>query len=60
MCMSSMPASVNAADLKVLNPSIGRDCRKFWGASVNEVFPRLCFDREWTRGLGFEVGEDRR
>jgi hypothetical protein len=35
------------------------DCRKFWGVSANEVFPRLFFDREWTRGLGCEVGEDR-
>jgi hypothetical protein len=37
-----------------------RDCRKFWGVSVKGLFPRLFFDREWTRGLGFEVGENRR
>jgi hypothetical protein len=35
------------------------DCRNFWGVSVKGVFPRLFFDREWwTRGLGFEVGEN--
>jgi hypothetical protein len=37
-----------------------RDCRKFWGVSVKGVFPCVFFDREWTRGLGFEVGENRR
>jgi hypothetical protein len=36
------------------------DCRKFWGVSVKGLLPRLFFDREWTRGLGFEVGENRR
>ena len=40
--------------------TIERDCRKFWGVSVRGLFPRLFFDREWTRVLGFEVGENRR
>jgi hypothetical protein len=37
-----------------------RDCREFWGVCVNGVFPRPFFDQEWARGLGFEVGENRR
>jgi hypothetical protein len=40
--------------------TLGRgDCRKFWGVSAKGVFSRRFFDREWTRGLDCEVGEDR-
>jgi len=38
----------------------GRDCRKFWGVSAKRVFSRRFFDREWTRGLDCEGGENRR
>ena len=48
------------SDDRKINTATTRDCRKFWGVIVNGVFPRLFFDREWTRGVGFEVGENRR
>jgi predicted ATPase len=35
------------------------DCRQFWGVSAKGVFSRRFFDREWTRGLDCEGGEDR-
>jgi transposase len=36
-----------------------RDCRKFWEVRPRGVFSRRFFDREWTRGLDCEDGEDR-
>jgi hypothetical protein len=32
---------------------------KFGGGGAREVFSRLIFQREWTRGLGCKVGENR-